>query len=182
MAYNNFYPNYNYPTYPNYPQYQTAPQQIPQAQQQIPQQTQQPVQPQQIQNGGFISVHNENEAKMYPVAPGNSVTFIDENAPYCYTKTMGFSQLDRPKFEKYRLVKEEDTQQPITPPTSEASTPERKDVDYITRAEYEGVIGEINGISSEIGLLKKELAELKKESPKTEVKKTTRTKKEVDEA
>ena len=45
---------------------------------------------------------------MYPVAPGSSVTFINENAPYCYTKTVDMSQLDRPKFEKYRLVKEDD--------------------------------------------------------------------------
>ena len=40
------------------------------------------------QNGGFVRVQNENEARMYPVAPGNSVTFINENAPYCYTKPM----------------------------------------------------------------------------------------------
>jgi len=60
----------------------------------------------QIQNGGFVSVRNEAEARGYPVAPGNSVTFKDEGAPYVYTKTMGFSQLDRPIFEKYRLVRE----------------------------------------------------------------------------
>ena len=61
----------------------------------------------QVQNGGFVSVPNEDAAKNYPVAPGNSVTFKDENAPYIYTKTMGFSQLDRPMFEKYKLVREE---------------------------------------------------------------------------
>ena len=63
------------------------------------------------QNGGFVRVQNENEARMYPVAPGNSVTFINENAPYCYTKSVDISQLDRPKFEKYRLVKEETDKQ-----------------------------------------------------------------------
>ena len=36
-----------------------------------------------------------------------SVTFKDETAPYIYTKTMGFSQLDRPIFDKYRLIKED---------------------------------------------------------------------------
>lgn len=60
----------------------------------------------QIQNGGFVSVRSEAEARNYPIAPGNSVTFKDETAPYVYTKTMGFSQLDRPIFEKYKLVKE----------------------------------------------------------------------------
>ena len=70
--------------------------------QNVPQQ-----QPQQIQNGGFIPVRNVNEAQNYPVAHGNSVTFIDEYAPYVYVKTMGFSQLDRPTFEIFKLVKEE---------------------------------------------------------------------------
>lgn len=63
-------------------------------------------QPQQIQNAGLVSVRGVNEARNYPVAPGNSVTFKDETAPYIYTKTMGFSQLDRPTFEIFRLVKE----------------------------------------------------------------------------
>ena len=61
--------------------------------------------------GGFIPVQNENEARMYPLAPGTSATFIDENAPYCYTKTLGASQLDRPTFKKFRLVEELDSAQ-----------------------------------------------------------------------
>ena len=91
MAYNNGFPV-------NYPQF------YPQNFQQVP--PQQNVQ--QIQNGGFIPVPSEDVARNYPVAPGNSVTFKNENAPYVYTKTMGFSQLDRPIFEKYKLVREED--------------------------------------------------------------------------
>ena len=73
---------------------------------QPPQPQQMPQQMQQIQNGGFVSVRSEEEAKNYPVALGNSVTFKDETSPYIYTKTMGFSQLDRPIFEKYKLGKE----------------------------------------------------------------------------
>ena len=73
---------------------------------QQPQMNYQPQQTQ-IQNNGFISVPSEEVARNYPVAPGNSVTFKNENAPYVYTKTMGFSQLDRPSFEKYKLVKED---------------------------------------------------------------------------
>lgn len=72
------------------------------------------VQPQHIQNGGFVSVRSEQEARTYPVAIGNSVTFHDETSPYVYTKTMGFSQLDRPIFKKFKLVEEdiEDAQAP----------------------------------------------------------------------
>ena len=83
MAFN-YYPQY-------YPQMQ-----MPQAQ---AQQTQ--------QASGFVSVRSEEEARNYPVAYGNSVTFKDETSPYIYTKTMGFSQLDRPIFDKYKLVKEQ---------------------------------------------------------------------------
>ena len=61
----------------------------------------------QQQQSAFISVRSEAEARNYPVAYGNSVTFKDETAPYVYSKTMGFSQLDKPVFEKYRLIKEE---------------------------------------------------------------------------
>lgn len=89
---------------PNYynPYYQQAfNQQYPQNQPQM--------QPQ-IQTNGLISVRSESEAANYPVQAGNSVTFKDETAPYIYVKTMGFSQLDRPTFDKYRLVKEDAAQ------------------------------------------------------------------------
>lgn len=76
-------------------------------QQMMPPQSVQMQQP--IQNG-FVNVRNEAEARNYPVALGNSVTFKDETSPYIYTKTMGFSQLDAPKFDKYKLVKESTTE------------------------------------------------------------------------
>ena len=92
MTYNTAYPF-------AYPYYQQPVQMMPQ----------QAAQSQTMQNG-FVRVRSENEARMYPVAPGCSVTFIDESAPYCYSKTVNASQLDRPIFEKYRLVKEDDSQ------------------------------------------------------------------------
>ena len=95
MAFNNtYYPQY-YQNYQNPYMMQSQMQNQPSAQ------------TQQVQNGGFIPAPNEDFARNYPVAPGNSVSFKDENAPYVYTKTMGFSQLDRPVFEKYRLIKED---------------------------------------------------------------------------
>lgn len=119
MAFNNFYPAYQ----PNYygPNPYTVPQPVPQ----MPQ-TQAP------QQRGFVRVQSEQEARTYPVAPGNSVTFIDENAPYCYTKTMDISQLDRPKFERYRLVKEEDE-----------STPEAPKVAPVTRQEFDDLAAKV---------------------------------------
>ncbi len=75
---------------------------------------QQNVQPQ-IQNGGFVRVMNEEEARNYPVAPGYSVTFIDDSSSYCYTKTAGFSQFDKPVFKKYRLIAENEPLSDISP-------------------------------------------------------------------
>lgn len=72
------------------------------------QQPQQPQQPQQIQNGGFVIAPSEEFARNYPVAPGTKVTFKDENLPYLYTKMAGFSLLDQPVFEKFKLIKEGD--------------------------------------------------------------------------
>ena len=85
----------------------------------------------QIQNGGFVSVRSEQEARSYPVAPGNSVTFKNEVAPYIYTKTMGFSQLDLPIFEKYRLIKEEMPEETAAPPIDDSA--QKKIEDEITR-------------------------------------------------
>lgn len=62
-----------------------------------------------VQQAGFIRVPSEEVARNWNVMPGTSATFINENAPYCYTKTVGFSQLDGSKFKKYRLVEENDT-------------------------------------------------------------------------
>jgi len=50
----------------------------------------------------FVNVRSEAEARNFPVGFGNVVCFKDESAPYIYTKAMGFSQSDKPVFEKYR--------------------------------------------------------------------------------
>lgn len=117
--------------------------------QQQPYYNQQPTmqaQPQpQIQNGGFVSVRSEMEARTYPVAPGNSITFKDENSPYVYTKTMGFSQLDRPIFEKYKLVKED-----ITEPTEQQA---------IDNNEMKNMKSDIEKLWGEVDALKKQIHE-----------------------
>lgn len=119
-------------------------------------QMQQPQQMQQIQNGGFVSVRNETEARNYPVALGNSITFKDETAPYIYTKTMGFSQLDVPRFDKYKLVKETSAEQP------RLHQDEVFD-DEAMRSTIDGLKDEIKAIWGEIeGLKKKPVIKPKK--------------------
>lgn len=142
MPYNP-YQNY-YPTYQNYQQPQYG--QNISAQQNMQQPSQM-----QIQNGGLVSVHNETEARNYPIAIGTSITFKDENAPYVYTKTMGFSQLESPKFDKYRLVKEEATEQP------QAGQNEPKEA-HACSCNLEKVEAKIAALESEIEGIKKKMA------------------------
>jgi hypothetical protein len=58
-------------------------------------------QPQQIQNGGLISAPNEQYARTYPVAPGNSVAFKDEFKPCVYIKTANLNPMVEPDFKVY---------------------------------------------------------------------------------
>ena len=100
--------------------------------------------PQQQQiNSGIISVRNEMEARNYPIAPGNSIMFRDETSPHVYTKTMGFSQLDRPIFEKYKLVKEQ------------ATEPQNGQESYsVDKNTIEDIQGQIGALWGEINALK----------------------------
>ena len=167
MAFNNFYSPYQN-AYNPYQQYQPNFQQQMQNQSNY-QQSQQPIQ-QQIQNGGFVSVHNENEARNYPIAPGNSVTFKDENAPYVYTKTQGFSQLDRPVFEKYRLVKEEEYQpQQVAQnaPASAEKAEQASNIDYALKSDLKALWDEIEALKKQ---MPKSKEEIKNKIGKTEVK------------
>lgn len=139
--YNNGYP-VNYQQF--YPQFQ---------QQNYPQFQQQSNSTPQIQNGGFIPVPNIDVARNYQVAPGTSVTFIDENAPYVYTKTRGFSQLDPPVFEKLRLVKEDDIQkQPENDKTMDLSS-------YALKSDLESISLTLSSLQKELNQLKEELGE-----------------------
>lgn len=122
-----------------YPQYYYPQQMYPQAQNMQPQNMQ-------IQNAGFVSVRSEAEARSYPVAYGNSVTFKDENAPYVYTKTMGFSQLETPRFEKYKLVKEE----PNLPQEAPLNASNDNLHTYAEKSEIEAIWSEIEAIKKSL--------------------------------
>lgn len=152
MAYGNYFPVTYQPNYygqPN-PYYQQMQQQQAMMQQnqqmQNAQQNQQPT----IQQSGFVLVPSEQEARNYPVAPGNSVTFKDENAPYCYVKTMGFNQLDRPTFERYRLVKEDSPVTAQKAPTSADSTEGSKDTAYALKSDLGAIWSEIDAIKEKL--------------------------------
>lgn len=90
--------------YQPFQQYQ-YPQQIPQPVQPAPQ-----IQPQmqpQMQNSGFMLAPSEEYVNSYAVAPGNCITFKIEGKPLILEKSKGFSQLEAPRIDRYRLIKEE---------------------------------------------------------------------------
>lgn len=112
-------------------------------------QTQQMHQPT-TQQSGFVPVRSEQEARSYPVAPGNSITFKDENAPYCYVKTMGFNQLDQPTFERYRLVKEDTPTTAQNDPVSAESEQVRKDAPYALKSDLEAIWDELDALKEKV--------------------------------
>ena len=145
MPYQNYFPA-SYPQmYPQMP--------VPQPQPQIQSQ------PQQSQNAyiGLLPIPSEKDARNYPVALNSSVTFIDENAPYIYSKTMNGSQLDPPKFEKYKLVKVDDI-----PIQEEKHEPQSE---YVTKSEFDRIQTEIRNLKASIkGLSKAQTKGAKYES------------------
>lgn len=147
----NYFNPYQYPQQNFYPQTmqvnQPAPMNVPQNVQQMP-------------DNNFVPAPSEDFARNYPVGYGKSVNFKDENAPYIYVKTMGFSQLDNPVFEKYRLVKEEPT---MPQNGSEKSETYKLSYDEL-KADIEEIKGQIRALQEDVKLLQeKPKAKIKKE-------------------
>ena len=116
----------------------------------------QPMQNQQmqIQNGGFMVVPSEDMARTYPVAPGNCVTFKIEGKPIVMEKSMGFSQLEAPRIDKYRLVREEEA---VNEQNLPQNAPKTSDVENETIEELKG---QIKALNDELQDIKKRLHEL----------------------
>ena len=154
MAYN-YYPQLMYQPY----QQQQIPQQqmpmLPQMQsqnQQLPVPT--TVQTPQIQNGGFVLVPNENIAYNYPVAPGNCVTFKIEGQPIVIEKSMGFSQIEPPKIERYRLTKEDLVEQPHEDENT------KEIITFAEQSEVDDIKDLMDSIKDEIKILRADVNKL----------------------
>lgn len=148
-AYGRWFPDYPGQQMYNDPAYMRMMRQQQQAVNTQQPQTQQMQQPT-IQQSGFVPVRSEQEARSYPVAPGNSVTFKDENAPYCYVKTMGFNQLDQPTFERYRLVKEETPVTAQNAPTAQDSTESGKHTEYALKSDLDAIRNELDALREKL--------------------------------
>ena len=98
---------------------------------------------QQTQVQSFVPVSGEHEARSYPVAYGNSVTFKDETAPYLYTKT-AISQMEPPIFKKFRIVEE-------MPQNAVQNVQEVDLSGYVTKAEFEALQKELKALQEALG-------------------------------
>ena len=83
-----------------------------------------------------VYVQNEQEFLNYPVAPGNTVIFMNAKEKCFYTKSMSFSQYDKPHCEKYSLDKEAFPEQEQTPA-------------YVTQEEFNKLVKELESLKTE---------------------------------
>lgn len=114
MNYNQYPYNYLYPQMPQMPQMQ-----IPSYQQQQTSSN--------VAQTPIVWVTSEDTVRNYPVAPGGSVLFMNENEPYMYMKSA--DQLGKSTIIKKRLVDETDEKD---------SKVDLKD--YIKKEEIENII------------------------------------------
>lgn len=91
----------------------------------------------------FVGVSCENEARNYPVAYGNSVTFKNENEPYLYSKTV-LSQMEAPIFKKYRIVEELPQNAPQNVQGVDLST-------FVTKTEFGALQKELQALQEALG-------------------------------
>lgn len=91
---------YTQPINPYYPQYQNL--QAQQRQEQLNQVF--------ANSYNYIFTRDRSEAEGWPIAPGNTLVFKDQNGAYFYTKSLGFGPNEKPIFISY---KREDFVEPV---------------------------------------------------------------------
>ena len=106
----------------------------------------------QQQTSGLITIQSEMEARSYPVAPGNTILFKHQTAPYLYVKSMGYSLMEPPQFEIYKRVDETAQETVEAPVIVEANT-----------CCSEGLKDEIEALRERIEALEKPKKTVKKE-------------------
>ena len=103
------------------------------------------------QQSSLLHVQSEQQAREWSVSPGSSLMFIDDNAPYIYTKTAGNSQLEPCTFKKLMVseIGTENASKTASPSESIELLPDS------VRGEIEAIRAEIEDIKAKV----KELTE-----------------------
>lgn len=100
-----------------------------------------------ITYGGMVPVSSIEEVLKYPVQPGICIHFKDENADYIYTKTQGFSQMEKPVYEAYMLQKVDF--EPLLPEN-------KKLANYVTVEQMSELTGVLSQLTQEVMALKQQ--------------------------
>lgn len=101
----------------------------------------------QAQQSNLIHVQSEAQAREWSVALGSSVMFIDDNAPFIYTKTAGSSQLEPAVFKRFKITEDNNVQ---NAPQGGSEDSEDKLSAYLTRAEFEPFKAIVERIEKEL--------------------------------
>lgn len=105
------------------------------------------VQQKPITYGGVVPVSSIEEVLKYPVQPGIRMYFEDEMAGYIYTKTQGFSQMEKPIYEAYPRQKVD----------FESLLPENKKLaNYVTVDQMSELTGVLSQLTQEVMALKQQ--------------------------
>lgn len=79
-------------------------------------------------------VRDEQDVVNFPVAPGVTAFFIDENSQTIFSKYVDASQMDRPRIVKFQRVPEE---KPVVP-------------EYVTKEEFMVLWNEVNALKTPV--------------------------------
>ena len=104
----------------------------------------------QQQGSTIIHVQSEAQAREWAVAPNSSTMFIDDNAPYCYTKSMGASQFEPPIFKRFRIIEDTPSQNAQNTQEAPSASPQVCLDEYMTKAEFEPFKAVIEKIQKEL--------------------------------
>jgi len=104
----------------------------------------------QTQQSNLIHVQSEAQAREWTVSLGSSVMFIDDNAPFIYTKTAGSSQLEPAVFKRFRVTEDNAPVSSQNEPQGSSEGSEDKLSAYLTKAEFEPFKAVIEKIQKEL--------------------------------
>ena len=79
-------------------------------------------------------VRDEQDVNNFPVAPGVTAFFIDENSQTIFSKYVDASQMDRPRIVKFQRVPEE---KPVVP-------------EYVTKEEFMALWNEVAALKAPV--------------------------------
>lgn len=108
----------------------------------------------QLQTQMVVRVPSFEAVKTFYAEPGKTVTFFNDNAPYCYVKSGGASPVDPPKIRIFELVERTGAE---TLKNGDLSDAKQENIDislYAKKSEIEPFLCEIERISKEVEKLK----------------------------